>query len=236
MLFVSVAIIAGRANYPLYGERCKSSLDISIGIHYIINMKTQIPSVIKLPKKSSSHGRFAYYFKFNNKIGIKVLKKSIKNLNSVGINKAAKELTALQMCQPLGYTPKVYGFTVIQYDNIKKLGIVMEHINGKTFSDYHEQNFSDMQFDQWDIERVMSPKLEKCGIDVGDWHNENIIVRRGTNLQTMSEMKKNLNKFVRIDFSPEFCNVVGSNLNEFETKCKINSKAIRKFLRTIGVK
>lgn len=176
--------------------------------------------VIKTPQKRIGRGSFGSYYKMSKKVGVKVIR-NLYNRDSLheffeefldfmergydnnlpDITEAAQELVALQMLEKSRKTPKPIGLCWIDcgFDEYR-IGIQMEHINGKTMLEYDRD-------EAWGrvnkLEEKWATKLKKkFGIEIGDWHEENVMMRSN-------------GRWVRIDFSPGYFDVSFCYRKEF---------------------
>ena len=181
--------------------------------------------VIKRTGKYQAHGSFGSYFVLNakKKIGVKVLNdryrvKDLENNFKSFLDKdimngffyknnpltdAAKEIVAIQMLALSGKTPKPIGLCWVDRGKYFEIGIVMEHIAGKTLYEHCQNND---KVDNWNYDKMemkyRGKWIKDFGIDVQDWHNKNIMVdRKG--------------KQYRIDFSPGYFDLETDRKDEY---------------------
>lgn len=164
-------------------------------------------------KKKTSSGLHGIYFSVG-KHGIKVIKDSYYCI--------VKEYAIMRLIQDLGYTPKVYGFTFVNCSKKRKLAIVMEHIDG-TVLDHATNNFKTQQEVCRHHMMIIGRRIDKkYGVLLSnDWHEGNIIVKKGFNLNRKIDRKyivKNINKLCRIDFSPQYIDINFEDLPDVRKK------------------
>jgi predicted Ser/Thr protein kinase len=111
--------------------------------------------------------------------------------------KAKKEFDYLKKAQKSKVVPKVYGMAIVTYKNELYAGIVMQHIDSKTFvSSSREQlnKIADRIGDLNDVEQYLQRKLKAVGIYHDDLHGHNILITKGERPRVYA-----------IDFSEERC-------------------------------
>ncbi len=189
--------------------------------------------VIQTPRRSSGNGAFAHYFVLDNDktVGVKVLKHSIDVKMVASRYKfflkevkerywfcqedcqslfaaASAEYVALQMLAGTGNTPIPFGLCWVKSQNNRyRIGIIMEHIQGKTLQKWCEKN--DLrpypECDKFEA-KYRNTWFESFDIAPGDWHSENILVDRKGD-------------YHRIDFSSGYFSLSNESIAGFTRQC-----------------
>jgi RIO-like serine/threonine protein kinase len=181
--------------------------------------RTMKTPVIRKPscKSEKGNGSFGSYFVLDakKKVGVKVLfgqytkvdieyqfesflnARDVNNMQRNKLTEAAREIAAIQMLADSGKTPKPIGLCWVKsercYGNpMYAIGIMMEHISGSTayrWSRRHKKEDAEIVCEFRSKHRY--DWVDEYGVDVGDWHSENILMDRKGNPY-------------RIDFSPGY--------------------------------
>jgi hypothetical protein len=177
-------------------------------------MKT--PTSIKTPGFPLGSGSYGSYYIYDSKknLGVKTVGRSytrdewenyfIDSLDAIvkdedrriswtmdsSIFDVIAEYAYLKMLDPIENIPKGYGLTWVEEENGSySLGILMEHIDGKTAYEAmdcdgdngNKQENLDME-DYFDFQNKMYEQTKPLGIKIEDWHDENVLVDREGNL------------------------------------------------------
>lgn len=190
--------------------------------------------VIRTPRKSSGYGAYAHYFVLdkNKTVGVKVLKRSISIqmianryksfLNEVKerdwfVNEdeqslfaaASAEYVALQMLAGTGNTPIPFGLCWVKgKTNRYRIGIVMEHIQGKTLEDWcdHQGDKSPCTESERCEHQYQNAWFKNFDVTPVDWHSQNIMV-------------DNKNVYHRIDLSVGYFTLSKEYIRGFTRQC-----------------
>lgn len=144
--------------------------------------------------KIVGQGASGSYFKLNSKLGMKLISVHDNSVTSekklqknILWEKSTLESQISNYLEELyGITPKVYKLIVVR-DLISQcfsIGIVMDHISGKTLTRVSEKtnkiiNFSNKKIkNHWNLRLEAEKMLLDVGIVHGDLHTENMIVKR----------------------------------------------------------
>lgn len=172
-------------------------------------------------------GSFGSYYDLGDGTGVKVLNqffsknqfnllKDFEEFLNIGLKwqpcwfrksvilSAAQECAAMQMLSVTGRTPKILGLVWVHATYKDKdgyrVGILMEHINGKTFLKVNKY------LNNKDVEKMIS-YFNRFGFYLRDWHDENVMLNEK-------------NQFIRIDFSAGYFKVSKRIVKKF---CQIAS-------------
>jgi hypothetical protein len=154
-------------------------------------MKVISANKLQKNKPGSNFGAYAHYYKLSSNKGIKVCnyeydedsfsahcqrllnhRDELDYTKDMGIKDFAAlegilaEFVTLQILQKCKYTPNVYDIEWVETDvkGFYQLGIVMKHIVGKFY-------IKRVRSAEWKMRDVIC----SYGIDVSDWHSENVI-------------------------------------------------------------
>lgn len=186
------------------------------------------PKLYKTPKKDNGAGAYGTYYILDKEEGIGVkrvgwaqsvdewkelINDELECFTEHGrpygscLSMAAHELAALVMLAGVESVPDGYELVWMENNGYYFIGIVMEHVDGKTFyehfgADYRDEFGNDYYDLSKRLNKTIGKEIEKHGIKVFDWHGGNV-------------MKDVSGKDWRIDFTQGEFDVDNQRLNEY---------------------
>lgn len=132
---------------------------------------------VKSSREDAPSGSYGSYYRINDEIGIKVMsgcKDTLKKLKESNLYKDAVEEAVMQRkaSHRSRMVAQFYGLNIFKMDGAWWVGIVMEHIDGKTLSDICSED------DDMDDETIMFrlfKKMKKVKVFIDDENPCNIM-------------------------------------------------------------
>lgn len=168
----------------------------SFGSYYILNKRQKIGVKILKPFESPKRIQTDFLYHLHRLTdGYK-----IRYFNGFGCCRgtmmecAAQELVVMEMLEGFA-VPKAHGLVWVEYEGQYTIGILMEHINGRTTwdEDHKTKALEHEAYTRW---------VKKTGIKVDDWHGGNVLETRNR-------------EYVRIDLGAGFFSVEKKAQKEF---------------------
>lgn len=124
-------------------------------------------------KNSSGAGCYGSYFILSSSKGMKILREKYDDyedvMESYALQSAIKEASLLKEARSrYEYIPKCYGVRIIEKDGKYRVGIILQHLDGKLGGQCEH-------YEERDVRRELEKQLEKKGITHNDLHSENCI-------------------------------------------------------------